>query len=134
MRVGDTVIVQRAGDVIPQIVGVVLEPPAGRRRLRIEFPDHCPVCDSLAVREDGQAARRCSGGLICAAQAVERLKHFVSRDCFDIEGLGEKHITAFWEDGLIRRPGDIFRLDPEVIAQARGLGRGQRQQARRRDR
>jgi DNA ligase (NAD+) len=108
-RIGDTVIVQRAGDVIPQIVGVILE----RRPKDAEpyqFPDHCPVCDSLAVREPGMAARRCTGGLICAAQAVERLKHFVSRDNFDIEGLGEKHISAFWQDGLIRQPGDIFRL------------------------
>ena len=74
------------------------------------------------MREPGQVARRCTGGLICAAQAVERLRHFVSRDCFDIEGLGEKHITAFWQDGLIRQPGDIFRLDPEVIAKREGWG------------
>jgi DNA ligase (NAD+) len=74
------------------------------------------------VREPGQVARRCTGGLICAAQAVERLRHFVSRDCFDIEGLGEKHITAFWQDGLIRQPGDIFRLDPEIIAKREGWG------------
>jgi DNA ligase (NAD+) len=122
VRIGDTVIVQRAGDVIPQIVGVVLErrPPGAEP---YKFPDHCPVCGSLAVREEGMAVRRCSGGLICPAQAVERLKHFVSRDCFDIDGLGEKHITAFWEDGLIRGPGDIFRLDPEVIARREGWGR-----------
>jgi DNA ligase (NAD+) len=74
------------------------------------------------VREPGQVARRCTGGLICAAQAVERLRHFVSRNCFDIEGLGEKHITAFWQDGLIRQPGDIFRLDPEVIMKREGWG------------
>jgi DNA ligase (NAD+) len=120
-RIGDTVIVQRAGDVIPQIVGVILE----RRPNDAEpyqFPDHCPVCGSLAVREPGMAARRCTGGLICAAQAVERLKHFVSRDNFDIEGLGEKHISAFWQDGLIRQPGDIFRLKPEKIAQREGWG------------
>jgi len=120
-RIGDTVIVQRAGDVIPQIVGVILE-----RRPQdakpYEFPDHCPVCGSLAVREPGMAARRCTGGLICAAQAVERLKHFVSRDNFDIEGLGEKHISAFWQDELIRQPGDIFRLKPEEIAQREGWG------------
>lgn len=122
VRIGDTVIVQRAGDVIPQIVGVVLDrrPPDAKP---YEFPDHCPVCGSLAVREEGMAVRRCSGGLICPAQAVERLKHFVSRDCFDIDGLGEKHITAFWEDGLIRTPGDIFRLDPEVIAKREGWGK-----------
>jgi DNA ligase (NAD+) len=121
VRIGDTVIVQRAGDVIPQIVGVVLErrPPDA---VPYRFPDHCPICGSLAVREPGQVARRCTGGLICAAQAVERLRHFVSRDCFDIEGLGEKHITAFWQDGLIRQPGDIFRLDPEVIAKREGWG------------
>jgi len=121
VRIGDTVVVQRAGDVIPQIVSVVLD-----RRPKdaqpYEFPDHCPICGSLAVREPGQVARRCTGGLICAAQAVERLRHFVSRDCFDIEGLGEKHITAFWQDGLIRRPGDIFRLDPEVIGKREGWG------------
>jgi DNA ligase (NAD+) len=121
VRIGDTVIVQRAGDVIPQIVGVVLE-----RRPKdakpFEFPDHCPICGSLAVREPGQVARRCTGGLICAAQAVERLRHFVSRHCFDIEGLGERHITAFWQDGLIRQPGDIFRLDPEVITKREGWG------------
>ena len=121
VRIGDTVIVQRAGDVIPQIVGVVLDrrPPDAEP---YKFPDHCPVCGSLAVREEGMAVWRCSGGLICAAQAVERLKHFVSRDCFDIEGLGEKHITEFWRDGLIRGPGDIFHLDADVIAEREGWG------------
>ncbi|MFZ3236948.1 MAG: NAD-dependent DNA ligase LigA [Stellaceae bacterium] len=121
VRISDTVIVQRAGDVIPQIVGVVTERrPAAA--LPYRFPDHCPVCGSLAVREPGMVARRCTGGLICAAQAVERLRHFVARDCFDIEGLGTKHIQAFWEDGLIRGPGDIFRLDPEIIAKREGWG------------
>ena len=121
VRIGDTVIVQRAGDVIPQIVGVVLERrPAGAEPYK--FPDKCPICGSLAVREHGMVARRCTGGLICAAQAVERLKHFVARDCFDIEGLGAKHIAEFWADGLIRRPGDIFRLRAEVIAQREGWG------------
>jgi len=121
VRIGDTVVVQRAGDVIPQIVSVVLD-RRPKDTAPYEFPDHCPICASLAVREPGQVARRCTGGLICPAQAVERLRHFVSRDCFDIEGLGEKHITAFWEDGLIRQPGDIFRLDPEVIAKREGWG------------
>jgi DNA ligase (NAD+) len=121
VRIGDTVIVQRAGDVIPQIVGVVIErrPPDVQS---YEFPDHCPVCGSLAVREPGMVARRCTGGLICAAQAVERLKHFVARDSFDVEGLGTKHIQSFWEDGLIRQPGDIFRLDPEIITKREGWG------------
>ena len=121
VRIGDTVIVQRAGDVIPQIVSVVME-----RRPKdakpYEFPEHCPICGSLAVREPGMAARRCTGGLICAAQAVERLRHFVSRDCFDIEGMGSKHIAEFWEDGLIRSPADIFRLRAEQIAGREGWG------------
>ncbi len=121
VRIGDTVIVQRAGDVIPQIVAVVTERRPEDAK-PYEFPDHCPVCGSLAVREEGMAARRCTGGLICPAQAVERLKHFVARDCFDIEGLGEKHITAFWQDKLIRWPGDIFRLKPDMIAEREGWG------------
>ncbi len=121
VRVGDTVIVQRAGDVIPQIVGVVLERrPNGAEPYR--FPDHCPECGSLAVREEGMVVRRCTGGLICPAQAVERLRHFVARDCFDIEGLGAKHIAEFWRDGLIRRPADIFRLKAEAIAGREGWG------------
>jgi DNA ligase (NAD+) len=121
VRIGDTVIVQRAGDVIPQIVSVILD----RRSKDAEpykFPDHCPICGSLAVREPGIVARRCTGGLICAAQAVERLKHFVARDCFDIEGMGSKHIAEFWEDGLIRGPGDIFRLTADKIVGREGWG------------
>lgn len=109
VRIGDTVIIQRAGDVIPQVVGPVLE----KRPKEAEpyaFPDTCPVCGSEAVRDIDEAVRRCTGGLICSAQSVERLKHFVSRNAFDIEGLGAKNITAFHEDGLIEGPADIFRL------------------------
>ncbi len=121
VRIGDTVIVQRAGDVIPQIVGIVPERrPAGSEPYR--FPEICPICGSLAVREPDAVARRCTGGLICAAQAVERLKHFVSRDAFDIEGFGSKHVAAFWEDKLIRTPADIFRLDATAIAEREGWG------------
>ena len=109
IRVGDTVVVQRAGDVIPQVVEVVKDKrPKGTKAYTV--PDLCPRCGSHAVREEGEAARRCTGGLVCPAQAVERLKHFVSRDAFDIEGLGEKHIQAFWDDGLIATPADIFKL------------------------
>jgi DNA ligase (NAD+) len=121
VRIGDTVIVQRAGDVIPQIVAVIPERRPAKAK-PYEFPEHCPICGSLAVREPGMAARRCTGGLICAAQAVERLKHFVSRNCFDIEGLGTKHIAEFWEDGVIRGPGDIFRLKAEMLVGREGWG------------
>ena len=115
IRIGDTVIVQRAGDVIPQVVGPVLE----KRPKDAEpfvFPDICPACGSQAVRElnpktgKHDAARRCTGGLICPAQRVERLKHFVSRTAFDIEGLGAKQVEAFYEDGLVAQPADIFTL------------------------
>jgi DNA ligase (NAD+) len=109
IRVGDTVIVQRAGDVIPQVVAVVETKPRGRRRF--VFPDHCPVCGSLAVREPGEAVWRCTGGLVCPAQATRRIEHFVSRDAFDIEGMGERHVREFWEAGLIRSPVDIFHLE-----------------------
>ena len=110
VRAGDTVIVQRAGDVIPQVVSVVLDKrPRGTRKFR--FPDRCPECGSLAIREDGEVAKRCTGGLVCPAQRVERLKHFVSRNAFDIEGLGARHIETFTEDGIIETPADIFRLE-----------------------
>jgi len=124
VREGDTVVIQRAGDVIPQVVSVVLaKRPKGSKPYR--FPERCPECDSIAVREEGEAARRCTGGLICPAQAVERLKHFVSRNAFDIEGLGEKHVQAFWEDKLIRTPADIFRLRRKAAAIAEREGWGE---------
>jgi DNA ligase (NAD+) len=110
IREGDHVIIQRAGDVIPQVVAVVPEKrPRGSRPYK--FPDRCPVCNSHAVREEGMAVRRCTGGLICAAQAVERLKHFVSRNAFDIDGLGNKTIEEFWQEGWLKTPADIFRLN-----------------------
>ena len=108
VRVGDTVIVQRAGDVIPQIVGVVADKPRGADAF--VFPDHCPVCGAHAVRPEGEVIRRCTGGLTCEAQAKERLRHFVSRNAFDIEGLGEKNIEFLWDKGLVRSPAAIFRL------------------------
>lgn len=109
VREGDTVLVQRAGDVIPQVVAVVEDAERGAKPF--DFPHACPVCGSQAVREDGEVAWRCTGGLICPAQAVERLKHFVSRHAFDIEGLGAKNIEAFWTEGRIKTPADIFRLE-----------------------
>ena len=109
VRIGDTVRLQRAGDVIPQILGVVADlRPADA--LPYVFPDHCPVCGSEAVREGDEVKRRCTGGLICDAQIVERLKHFVGRRAFDIEGLGEKQLVAFHARGWIKEPADIFRL------------------------
>jgi DNA ligase (NAD+) len=116
VRVGDTVRVQRAGDVIPQILGVVPEKrPAGAEPYA--FPTTCPACGSHAVREVNEktgkldAVRRCTGGLVCPAQAVERLRHFVSRNAFDIEGLGEKIVQAFHDEGLVRTPADLFTLE-----------------------
>jgi DNA ligase (NAD+) len=109
IRVGDTVVIQRAGDVIPQVVEVVLaRRPDGT--VPFAFPDHCPQCGSLAVRPDGEAIRRCTGGLICPAQIAERLRHFVARDAFDIEGLGRKQVPQLLEADLLKSPVDLFRL------------------------
>jgi DNA ligase (NAD+) len=106
-RPGDRVVVQRAGDVIPQIVEVLTR---DEERPAFVYPDHCPVCGSEAVREEGEVDIRCTGGLICAVQRFERLRHFVSRGALDIEGLGEKSIDEFLELGWIKEPADIFRL------------------------
>ncbi|MEM1066689.1 MAG: NAD-dependent DNA ligase LigA [Pseudomonadota bacterium] len=109
VRVGDFVQVYRAGDVIPKIADIDLaKRPEGAGPYT--FPTRCPECGSEAVREPGDAVRRCTGGLICPAQAVERLKHFVSRAAFDIEGLGAKQVEQFYRDGWIAEPADIFTL------------------------
>ncbi len=109
IRVGDWVQVYRAGDVIPKVADVDLSRrPANARPY--EFPTKCPECGSDAIREEGDAIRRCTGGVICPAQAVEKLKHFVSRGAFDIEGLGAKQVEQFYQDGWIREPADIFTL------------------------
>jgi DNA ligase (NAD+) len=110
IRIGDTVIIQRAGDVIPQVVAVEME-RRSKSSVPYRFPDKCPVCDSLLVREEGEADTYCSGGLICAAQVIERLRHFASRDAFDIEGLGIKNIELFYSKDLIKTPADIFTIE-----------------------
>ena len=127
--------VRRAGDVIPQVLGVVLEKrPHGAKPY--EMPEVCPACGSKAVRETdartGRAdvVRRCTGGLICPAQRKERLKHFVSRNAFDIEGLGEKQIELFYDEGRIMQPADIFTLatrdsrlpEADRLAEKKGFG------------
>ncbi len=116
IRVGDTVTVQRAGDVIPQILGPILDKRPEDSKPYI-FPEICPVCGSAAVREidpktgTADVVRRCTGGLVCTAQVVERLKHFASRNAFDIEGFGDKLIEQFFHDDLIKTPADIFTLE-----------------------
>ena len=109
IRVGDLVQVYRAGDVIPKVADVDIARRAPDA-VPFVFPDLCPECGSAAVREPGDAVRRCTGGLICPAQAVEKLRHFVSRAAFDIEGLGTKQVEQFYADGWIAEPADIFTL------------------------
>lgn len=110
VRIGDHVTIQRAGDVIPQVVNVLID-KRPRDSQEFVFPKTCPVCDSAVMREEGEVAWRCTGGLICDAQMVERLKHFVSKLAFNIDGLGAKIIQQFWDDGLLKTPADIFTLE-----------------------
>jgi DNA ligase (NAD+) len=124
IRVGDWVTVYRAGDVIPKIEDVdVSRRPAGSEPYR--FPEVCPVCGSDVVREPGEAVSYCTGNLICPAQQVEKLKHFVSRDAFDIEGLGAKTIEAFFAEGWVHEPADIFHIEArhgEALRSREGWG------------
>jgi len=112
LRVGDTVQVRRAGDVIPQVIAVDLEKRPDDSA-EFEFPATCPQCGSAAERVEGEARRRCVGGMVCPAQAVEALRHWVSRDAADIEGLGIKQVEAFWHDGWVREVADIYTLEAE---------------------
>ncbi|HSR71165.1 MAG TPA: NAD-dependent DNA ligase LigA, partial [Kiloniellales bacterium] len=124
IRIGDTVVVQRAGDVIPQVVEVIEEARPKKSR-PWSPPETCPCeLETPTYREPDEAVRRCTGELACPFQQLERLKHFVSRDAFDIEGLGAKHVEEFRRDGLIETPGDIFRLaeKTDAIAEREGWG------------
>ena len=120
IQIGDTVIVRRAGDVIPQIVAVVL---AERTQSQpIVFPKQCPVCQSDIERVEGEAVSRCSGGLYCAAQRKEALKHFVARKAMDIDGLGDKLIEQLVDEGLVHNPADIFKLDMPALVGLERMG------------
>ena len=138
IRIGDTVVIQRAGDVIPQIVKVILE-KRPKDSKPFEFPTVCPVCGSPAVREVNEktgkedARRRCTGELICPAQAVEQLKHFVSRGAMDIEGLGTEQIELFFSRGLLKTSADVFRLRQNRKAVERAIFERREEQARLRE-
>ncbi len=114
IREGDTVTIQRAGDVIPQVVEVDLSKRPDNSTA-YAFPEVCPECGSLAARPEGEVVRRCTGGLICPAQLIERLRHFVGRDAFDIEGIGKKQVPQLLDGGFIQTPGDIFRLVEDEV-------------------
>ncbi|HMR32183.1 MAG TPA: NAD-dependent DNA ligase LigA [Geminicoccaceae bacterium] len=118
IRIGDTVVIQRAGDVIPQVVEVVTAARPADAAPYI-FPEVCPQCGSQAVRLPGEAVRRCTGGLVCPAQLVERLRHLVSREALDIDGLGRKQVPQLIEAGLLGAPADLYRLVRDEAALAR---------------
>ena len=124
VQVGDTVVVRRAGDVIPQIVSVMESPSSDLtpRRERIVFPDHCPDCGSDVAREEGEAVIRCMGGMACGAQLKAVIRHFASRKAMDIEGLGDKLIDQLVDDGLVGSVADIFRLSQEQLAALERMG------------
>ncbi|MDJ0750995.1 MAG: NAD-dependent DNA ligase LigA [Woeseiaceae bacterium] len=121
VRVGDTVIVRRAGDVIPEVVKVVKR-RRPRNTVEVQLPTSCPVCGSRVVREDGEAVARCTGGLYCKAQRTEALKHFVSRRAMDIDGLGAKLIQQFVDEDSVSNPADIYRLEKDEIAERDRMG------------
>ncbi|MDJ0906978.1 MAG: NAD-dependent DNA ligase LigA [Woeseiaceae bacterium] len=121
VRVGDTVTIRRAGDVIPEVVGVIRSRrPKGTRKVKL--PERCPVCDSAVAREGDEAVARCTGGLYCSAQRAEALKHFVSRRAMDIEGLGSKIIEQLVSADRIHTPADIFTLTREEVAEMERMG------------
>jgi DNA ligase (NAD+) len=126
VRVGDTVIVRRAGDVIPEVVGVVLEQrPANAGEpfdLFKRLHGKCPVCGSAIVREEGEANWRCTGGLFCPAQRIQSLLHFASRRAMDIEGLGDKLVEQLVDSGIVNTPADLYKLDMATLANLERMG------------
>lgn len=122
LRIGDTVIVRRAGDVIPQVVGVV-EAERPENAQEIVFPLHCPVCGSDVERVEGEAVARCTGGLICGAQRKESLKHFVSRRAMDVDGMGDKIIEQLVEKEYVKTPADLYRLNDTILAGLDRMGK-----------
>jgi DNA ligase (NAD+) len=121
VRIGDTVVVRRAGDVIPEVVKVILERRPADAKI-VELPQKCPVCGSAVEREEGEAIARCSGGLFCPAQRKESLRHFASRRAMDIEGLGTKLIDQLVESGRVESPADLYRLSAEELAALERMG------------
>lgn len=121
VRIGDTVIIRRAGDVIPQVVSVVLaDRPEDAKE--IAFPQHCPVCESHVERTESEAVARCTGGLVCAAQRKEAIKHFASRKAFDIDGLGDKIVEQLVDASLIKNPADLFKLNLPMLTSLERMG------------
>jgi DNA ligase (NAD+) len=121
VRIGDTVVVRRAGDVIPEIVKVIVDRRPASARI-VELPAHCPVCGSDVEREEGEAVARCTGGLFCAAQRKEALRHFAGRRALDIDGLGSKIIDQLVESALVRSPADLYRLSVDELANLERMG------------
>jgi DNA ligase (NAD+) len=121
VRIGDTVVVRRAGDVIPEVVRTVPEKRPPNARV-VHLPKQCPVCGSHVVREEGEAVARCSGGWVCAAQRREALKHFASRRAMDIDGLGDRLIEQLVDSGRVQTPADLYTLDVESLAGLERMG------------
>ncbi|EEF15850.1 DNA ligase [Actinobacillus minor 202] len=128
IAIGDTVIIRRAGDVIPQIIGIVAE-RRPKNAKKITFPTACPICGSAVVRVEGEAVARCTGGLFCEAQRKEALKHFVSRKAMDIDGVGEKLIEQLMERELVHTPADLFKLDQVTLMRLERMGEKSAQNA-----
>src|SRR6185295_10800239 len=121
VRVGDTVVLRRAGDVIPEVVRVIPEKRPAKTH-RVELPVRCPVCGSEIEREEGEAVARCTGALVCAAQLKESLRHFASRRAMDIEGLGSKLVDQLVDDGLVKDAADLYRLGVPKLAELERMG------------